>query len=155
MIAQIGAYPASRTLIAWLMPPAVLTQIGLALFGAPLPVHAVLGLGVGFLALSLRLLTPASRFSNSQRALTGGLLAALCLQPCLIALRVLWLPAGAVHQINAFLIFGIAIALALDSDGGTDLEDRMAGSRQDRRRSDAPTRGANGSGGRNGARIDS
>jgi hypothetical protein len=101
---------------AWLMPAAVLSQIGLALFGVPLAFHGLIGAVVGLLSLlliRLALVTPAS---HSQRALAVALGLLIGLQPCLIALRLIVPAVGALHAVNAFVILGVALALALDVD---------------------------------------
>ena len=99
---------------AWLMPLAVLAQIGMALFGIPLLIHGVLGGVIGLLSLLLIRLVLLVRPSRSQRALALALVGLIGLQPCLIALRPALHAAGALHELNAFVILGVACALALD-----------------------------------------
>lgn len=101
---------------AWLMPPAVLSQIGLALFGVPLPIHGVLGVMIGLLALLLTRLGVAASAARSQRVLALALVGLIGLQPCLIALRSASLVFAAVHEVNAFIILAVACALALDTE---------------------------------------
>lgn len=106
---------------AWLMPLAVLTQIGLALFGIPLEAHAVLGILVGALAVLLARLALADSASRSQRVLATVLAGLIGLQPCFIALRPIVPPLAAVHEVNAFVILAVSCALALDiEDSGSD-----------------------------------
>ena len=100
----------------WLMPLAVLSQIGLALFGVPLVIHAVLGVMIGLLAVLLVRLVFTARASRSQRILAIALVGLLGLQPCLIALRSVVPEVILAHQVNAFVILGIACALALDTE---------------------------------------
>jgi hypothetical protein len=101
---------------AWLMPLAVLSQIGLALFGVPLAIHGTLGAMIGFLALFLTRRALAAGAAHSQRILATALVALVGLQPCLIALRSVLPAIAAVHEVNAFVILAVACALALDAD---------------------------------------
>lgn len=103
-------YPA----VVWLMPLAVLSQIGLALFGIPLAIHALLGIVVGGLALFINRLVLATNPSQSQRVLAIALVGFLALQPCFIVLKAMLPLLGAVHEVNAFVILGVSCALALD-----------------------------------------
>lgn len=99
---------------AWLMPLAVLSQIGLALFGIPLVVHTMLGILVGVLAILLARLTLAHCVSRSQRLLATLLVGLIGLQPWLIALRQVVPLLASVHEINAFAVLAVSCALALD-----------------------------------------
>jgi hypothetical protein len=110
MLIRSRHYPA----VVWLMPLAVLSQIGLALFGIPLVIHALLGIVVGGLALFVNRLVLATNASQSQRVLAIALVGLLALQPCLIALKAILPLLAAVHEVNAFVILGVSCALALD-----------------------------------------
>lgn len=103
-------------LVARLMPLAVLGQVGLAVFGIPLAGHAVLGGIVGAMAILLVWLVRAINPPSSQHSLAFGLLALVGLQPCFIALSPRFSALVALHAINGFVILGVALALALDSE---------------------------------------
>lgn len=105
-------------LVARLMPLAVLGQVGLAVFGIPLAGHAVLGGIVGAMAILLVWLVRAINPPSSQHSLAFGLLALVGLQPFFIALSPRFPALAALHAINGFVILGVALALALDSEGG-------------------------------------
>lgn len=102
--------------VVWLMPLAVLSQIGLAFFGVPIPVHGALGLIVGMLGLLLIWCMRTTDASRSQRALACILVGLIGLQPFLLLLGAASSVLAAVHGINALVILGLASALALDSE---------------------------------------
>jgi hypothetical protein len=107
--------------LARLLPVAVLSQIGLALFGIPLAVHAIVGVAIGMMAILLVWLTHTLRLTGSQWVLSVGLVALVGLQPCFILLSMRLSVLEALHPINAFVILGLALALGLDTDeSGSD-----------------------------------
>ena len=109
--------PRSYLVVARLMPLAVLSQVGLAMFGIPLAGHVVIGGIVGAMAILLVWLVRAANPPSSQHSLALGLLALVGLQPCLIALSPRFSALAVLHGINGFVILGVALALALDAEG--------------------------------------
>ena len=97
---------------------AVGVQIAMLFLGAPIGAHRAFGLVVGFLAVTLVLLTVRSRRPGSTVGLSVTLVMLLLCQPLTLALGDRFPFLSGVHGINGVLILGVALALALDSEDG-------------------------------------
>jgi hypothetical protein len=99
---------------ARLLVGAVMSQIALGVIA--LPVHAWTGLVVGLLSLLVAVAGVTGRFSSSTVGLGVAALVLVGLQGVLIALADTVPVLGIVHLIDGFVIFGIAIVIAIESE---------------------------------------
>lgn len=105
-------YPA----LAWLVLIAVFGQVALAMFGVSFRAHVALGAAIGALSLLLALIAYRAQLSGTSRTLSVVL-------PCLLVLQLLFIGFDTylpiltdLHAINAFVILGVALVLALDAE---------------------------------------
>ena len=101
-------------LAARLLVVAVMAQIAIGVIA--LRVHAWTGSVVGLLALVIAAAGLRGRFSSSTTMLSVAALVLVALQGALVALSDLVPLLGIIHLIDGFVIFGIAIVLAIESE---------------------------------------
>jgi hypothetical protein len=99
---------------ARLLVGAVLSQIALGVIA--LPVHEWTGLGVGLLSLIVAIAGVRGPFTRSTIGLSIASVVLVGLQGVFIALSDAIPAFGIVHLVDGFIIFGIAIVIAIESE---------------------------------------
>ena len=106
---------------ARLLVGAVLAQIGLGVIA--LPIHEWTGTVVGLVSLIVAVAAVRGRFTSSTVGLSIAALVLVALQGILIALADTIPALGIIHLIDGFVIFGIAIVVAIESEDEGQVED--------------------------------
>jgi hypothetical protein len=125
-MSQLDSAPSPRTgldvrrirqihlVAARLLVGAVLAQIGLGVIA--LPIHEWTGAVVGLVSLIVAVAAIRGRFTSSTVGLSVAALVLVALQGLLIALADTIPLLGIIHLIDGFIIFGIAIVVAIESE---------------------------------------
>lgn len=95
---------------------AVFLQIGLAFAGISLQYHRILGGLIGLVALLLAGLAVSARLPRATTVLSCALPLLVALQLGFIALRGMLPALAAAHGINAILILGLALIVAVEAE---------------------------------------
>ncbi len=93
----------------------IFAQIGLGVI--VLSIHRWLGLAIGLLAVLLAVTARRGEFTPSTTRLSIAFLALVIVQGLFIALADRIPVFGILHLINGFLLFGMAIVVAIESEG--------------------------------------
>jgi hypothetical protein len=109
-----GRFRQIHLVSARLLVGAVMSQIALGIIA--LPVHEWTGLLVGLLSLVVAIAAVRGRFSPSTVGLSVATVVLVGLQGVFIALADSVSVFGIVHLIDGFIIFGIAIVIAIESE---------------------------------------
>jgi len=125
-MSQLDSAPSPRTgldvrrfrqihlVAARLLVGAVLAQIGLGVIA--LPIHEWTGIVVALVSLVVATAAVCGRFTSSTVALSVAALVLVALQGILIALSDAVPILGIAHLIDGFIIFGLAIVVAIESE---------------------------------------
>lgn len=109
-----GRFRQIHLIAARLLVGAVLSQIALGVIA--LPVHAWTGLPVGLLSVMVAIAGVRGQFTSSTVGLSIASVLLVGLQGVFIALSDAIPAFGIVHLVDGFVIFGIAIVIAIESE---------------------------------------
>jgi hypothetical protein len=112
----------AHLLTARLLVGAVIVQISLLILGMPVGYHQAFGVVVGLLALALALLAISGQVSRSTIRLSILLPVLVLVQLLLVVLRVFLPVLTGLHGVNALVIFGVALIVAIEAEEEVKVE---------------------------------